>query len=65
VTVERNARGCLFRLACGDALGRPIEFRSAEEIESRYGRVTEMLGRGTHGQPAGTVTDDTERTKYT
>jgi len=55
-----NAKGCLLGLACGDALGRPVEFQSAEEIASQHGEMTEMLGHGTHGQPPGTITDDTE-----
>ena len=50
----------LLGLACGDALGRPVEFQSADEIAATHGRVTELLADGTHGQPAGTVTDDTE-----
>jgi ADP-ribosylglycohydrolase len=41
-------------------MGRPIEFKSAEAIDAQHGRVTEMLGHGTHNQPAGTITDDTE-----
>jgi len=40
--------------------GRPVEFKSTEEIASQHGEVTEMLGHGTHGQPPGTITDDTE-----
>jgi ADP-ribosyl-[dinitrogen reductase] hydrolase len=55
-----RARGALLGLACGDALGRPVEFRSADEIRDQHGRVTELLANGTHGQPAGTITDDTE-----
>jgi len=54
------ATGVFLGLACGDALGRPVEFRSAESIADEHGTVTEMLGHGTHGQPAGTVTDDTD-----
>lgn len=60
MTEQQRARGCLLGLACGDAMGRPIEFRNAEEIDAQHGTVTEMLGHGTHGQPAGTITDDTE-----
>ena len=60
MTEIANAKGCLLGLACGDALGRPVEFKSAEEIASQHGEVTEMLGDGTHGQPPGTITDDTE-----
>jgi ADP-ribosyl-[dinitrogen reductase] hydrolase len=55
-----RATGTLLGLACGDALGRPLEFKSPEQIASEHGRVTEMLAHGTHGQPAGTVTDDTD-----
>jgi ADP-ribosyl-[dinitrogen reductase] hydrolase len=57
---EDRAAGALLGLACGDALGRPVEFDSAAQIEREHGRVTEMLANGTHGQPAGTITDDTE-----
>jgi hypothetical protein len=58
MTETSRARGCLLGLACGDALGRPVEFRSAQQISERHGEVTEMLGQGTHRQPAGTITDD-------
>ena len=54
------ATGTLLGLACGDALGRPLEFKSPELIASEHGRVTEMLAHETHGQAAGTVTDDTD-----
>jgi ADP-ribosyl-[dinitrogen reductase] hydrolase len=55
-----TAAGCLLGLACGDALGRPVEFNSAATIEDRYGTVETMLGNGSHGKPPGTITDDTE-----
>lgn len=55
-----RAIGAFLGLACGDALGRPIEFNSREQIEEYYGRVTEMLGNGTHRKPPGTITDDTQ-----
>jgi ADP-ribosyl-[dinitrogen reductase] hydrolase len=55
-----RARGVLLGLACGDSLGRPVEFSSPDAIERQHGRLTEMLADGTHGQPAGTITDDTE-----
>jgi ADP-ribosyl-[dinitrogen reductase] hydrolase len=57
---EDSASGLLLGLACGDALGRPVEFRSAAQIKVTHGQVTEMLGNGTHSKPAGTITDDTE-----
>lgn len=44
-------------LAVGDALGVPVEFRNREWL--RQNPVTGMRGYGTHGQPAGTWSDDT------
>ncbi|WP_229111799.1 ADP-ribosylglycohydrolase family protein [Halapricum desulfuricans] len=55
-----QAEDCLLGLACGDALGRPVEFKSAATIEAQHGTVDSMLGDGSHGQPPGTITDDTE-----
>lgn len=56
-----RARGVLLGLACGDALGRPVEFETAEQIERTHGELRQMVGDGTWNQPAGTVTDDTEQ----
>jgi len=56
-----RARGMLLGLACGDALGRPVEFTSASEISAEHGRLDEMVGHGTWNQPVGTITDDTEQ----
>jgi ADP-ribosyl-[dinitrogen reductase] hydrolase len=53
------ARGTLLGLACGDALGRPVASMTGASIAAAYGRLTEMRGNGTHGLPAGTVTDGT------
>ncbi|WP_058992316.1 ADP-ribosylglycohydrolase family protein [Haloarcula sp. CBA1127] len=58
--ITERAKGTLLGLACGDALGRPVEFRSPDWIADQHGTVTEMLGHGTHGQPPGAVTDDTD-----
>lgn len=58
---QDRAKGALLGLACGDALGRPVEFRSPGAIEAEHGTLTEMVGNGTHGKPAGTITDDTEQ----
>jgi ADP-ribosyl-[dinitrogen reductase] hydrolase len=55
-----HAAGVLLGLACGDALGRPVEGRSAHAIESQYGRLVDMVGDGIHHQPPGTLTDDTD-----
>ncbi|WP_265112063.1 ADP-ribosylglycohydrolase family protein [Halosolutus halophilus] len=56
-----RTRGVLLGLACGDALGRPVEFASASGIAAEYGKLDEMVGYGTWNQPAGTITDDTEQ----
>ncbi|MFC7018948.1 MULTISPECIES: ADP-ribosylglycohydrolase family protein [Haloarcula] len=55
-----RARGTLLGLACGDALGRPVEGWPRSRIASEHGRLTEMQARGAHNLPAGAVTDDTE-----
>lgn len=60
MTATDAAEGVLLGLACGDALGRPVEFRSAEQIAAEYGTLTEMVGYGTWQKPAGTTTDDTD-----
>ena len=56
-----RAEGVLLGLACGDSLGRPVEFASAGQIAADHGTLTEMIGYGTWNQPAGTLTDDTEQ----
>ncbi|PHQ41071.1 MULTISPECIES: ADP-ribosylglycohydrolase family protein [Halorubrum] len=58
---SNRARGILLGLACGDALGRPVEFSSASSIAAEHGQLDEMIGHGTWNQPAGTITDDTEQ----
>jgi ADP-ribosyl-[dinitrogen reductase] hydrolase len=57
---DDRAAGVLLGLACGDALGRPVEFETPARILAQYGKVTEMLANGTWNKPAGTVTDDTD-----
>lgn len=47
-------RSCIYGLAVGDALGVPYEFRKRGTFE-----CTAMVGDGTHGQYAGTWSDDT------
>ena len=53
--------GVLLGLACGDALGRPVEFETAEAIQSEHGTIRDMLVGGVHDKPAGTITDDTQQ----
>ncbi|WP_277555559.1 ADP-ribosylglycohydrolase family protein [Halobaculum limi] len=58
-----RARGALLGLACGDALGRPVEGATAAAVRDRHGRVTEMLGAD--GSRAGTPTAPTARAHET
>lgn len=60
LSLQDRARGVLLGLACGDALGRPVEFKPPARIQRKHGTVTTMLANGTYGKPAGTVTDDTD-----
>lgn len=52
-----SLRDCVYGQAVGDALGVPFEFRARGTFE-----CTGMVGNGTHGQPAGTWSDDTSMT---
>jgi ADP-ribosylglycohydrolase len=62
-----RARGALYGLAIGDALGMPTQMLSREQIRARYGGtltgfVPAPPGHPiAAGQPAGAVTDDTEQ----
>jgi ADP-ribosylglycohydrolase len=56
---ERTACG-LLGVACGDALGLPVEFIARGALRKRP--VTDMRGNGTHNQPPGTWSDDTSLT---
>lgn len=49
-------KAALLGLAVGDALGVPVEFREREGLV--HNPVTDMIGYGTHHQPAGTWSDD-------
>ena len=57
---KTTLRDCIYGLAVGDALGVPYEFRPRGTFE-----CTDMIGYGTHGQPAGTWSDDTSMTLAT
>ncbi len=61
--MAERMRGCLMGLMCGDALGAPLEFHSAEELQERHpGGVRGMVaGWGdTAERLPGDVTDDSE-----
>src|SRR5215207_25507 len=54
----RRARGALVGVAIGDAMGAPVEGRSAADIRAQYGRVSGFLSEGAAG------TDDTDFTLF-
>jgi len=54
--------GAVLALACGDALGAPAEFLSREQLASRHGHLTEMVGGGSYQWEPGEWTDDTGMT---
>ncbi len=55
-----RAAGCLLGLACGDALGGAVEFRSRADLDRAYpDGIREIMGGGPHGLERGEYTDDT------
>ena len=62
-TLADRYTGTLLGLACGDALGGPVEFRKRDEIAAAFpGGVTEFVGGGWLDLAPGEVTDDTQQT---
>lgn len=59
-----KATGCLLGGACGDALGAPVEFHSAREIEAEYGPSGIADFAPAYGR-VGAITDDTQMTLFT
>jgi ADP-ribosyl-[dinitrogen reductase] hydrolase len=58
--MKEQAKSLLFGVAAGDALGVPVEFRDRNHMRSYP--VQDMMGYGTHNQPAGTWSDDSSLT---
>ncbi len=56
MTVKNTCRDILLGLTVGDALGVPYEFLRRDQIDDAP--AVDMRGDGTHGQPAGTWSDD-------
>ena len=55
--------GTMLGLACGDALGGPVEFRSREDIAAEFpDGLREFIGGGWLSLAPGEVTDDTQQT---
>jgi ADP-ribosyl-[dinitrogen reductase] hydrolase len=62
-TMADRYAGTLLGLACGDALGGPVEFRTREQIAAAFpAGVTEFVGGGWLHLAPGEVTDDTQQT---
>ena len=55
-------KGCLYGVAIGDSLGATVEFMTADQIVSQYGKLTEIIGGGHCSWKPGTGTDDTAMT---
>jgi len=58
MTVADHATGVLLGLACGDALGEPVEGWSSDRIEAEFGELRDFVGGRV---PPGGLTDDTEQ----
>ncbi|MFY7909910.1 MAG: ADP-ribosylglycohydrolase family protein [Emticicia sp.] len=58
--MKNPIKSVLFGVAVGDALGVPVEFKSREYLKQNP--LTDMIGYGTHNQPAGTWSDDSSLT---
>lgn len=66
LTRKERTLGCLWAMACGDALGVPSSFLTPEQIKSKYGWIDTFYppekGHIFHdGLRAGEYTDDTEQ----
>ena len=62
ISLRDRYAGTLLGLACGDALGGPLEFLNRDEIAARFPNgVSEFIGGGWLRLAPGEVTDDTEQ----
>ena len=62
ISLRDRYAGTLLGLACGDALGGPLEFLKRDEIAARFPTgVTEFIGGGWLELDPGEVTDDTQQ----
>ena len=63
VDLQDRYRGVLLGLACGDALGGPVEFDSRDEIAAAHpGGLRDFIGGGWLSLEPGEITDDTQMT---
>jgi ADP-ribosyl-[dinitrogen reductase] hydrolase len=62
ISLRERYVGTLLGLACGDALGGPLEFLNREKIAAQFPTgVTEFIGGGWLKLDPGEVTDDTQQ----
>lgn len=57
---RERALGAFLGLACGDALGAPVEFLTRREIAAQHGVLRKMIGGGWLKLKPGQITDDTQ-----
>lgn len=63
MTLADHYEGCLLGLACGDALGGPVEFMSRTEVATEHPNgLREFIGGGWLQLAPGEITDDTQMT---
>jgi ADP-ribosyl-[dinitrogen reductase] hydrolase len=63
ISLEERYLGCLIGLACGDALGGPVEFDTRGQMDERYpGGLRDFIGGGWLRLEPGEITDDTQMT---
>lgn len=63
VDLQDRYRGVLLGLACGDALGGPIEFDARDDVAAKHpGGLRDFIGGGWLHLFPGEVTDDTQMT---
>ena len=61
ITREERYLGCLIGLACGDALGGPVEFDTRQQMDARFpDGLREFTGGGWLHLFPGEITDDTQ-----
>lgn len=63
ISLEERYLGSLIGLACGDALGGPVEFQSRSQMDQRFpDGLREFIGGGWLSLAPGEITDDTQMT---
>lgn len=58
--LQDQFRGCLLGLACGNAIGAPLDRLSMADIDQRFGNVRQMQSGGWRDFAAGSLTGDAE-----